>query len=362
MSKKIIFPRDEKAHDFIVEWWYLNGILKDLSGNKYAFMDCLFKVDPKIITNIPRLPRRYIYFSHAVFSDIKNRKFYYQITPVSVSRDSFKKKLLYIKYKKFALTKITDSKLEETKPFIYKINSDFLDLNLISTKKALLEQKNGYVHLNTKSTYYYSLTNLKADGYIKLNNKIIPVQGKSWLDHQWANSDASLDKWIWFCIQLEDNREFVCFEFDDKHKKTALVGYIDGKSKTFHTNKVKFIPFKKSWRSKKTGTLYPLEYKIEIPSLKASLKTTPLMQNQEVLFGNINYWEGPTKISGTINSKKVKGFGFMELVGFPKNKSLIKIYNQIIKQELKKRAKETREQTYKISKKFLDVFFSRFKL
>ena len=86
------------------------------------------------------------------------------------------------------------------------------------------------------------------------------------------------------------------------------------------------------------------------------------MQNQEVLFGNINYWEGPTKISGTINSKKVKGFGFMELVGFPKNKSLIKIYNQIIKQELKKRAKETKEQTYKISKKFLDVFFSRFKL
>ena len=47
--KPIKFPEDESAHDYIAEWWYFNGHLKDRQGNEYAFMDCFFKVDVKIM-------------------------------------------------------------------------------------------------------------------------------------------------------------------------------------------------------------------------------------------------------------------------------------------------------------------------
>ena len=36
-----------------------------------------------------------------------------------------------------------------------------------------------------------------------------------------------------------------------------------------------------------------------------------------MVFGSINYWEGPTKVSGLFKGRKVKGQGFMELVGYP---------------------------------------------
>ena len=46
-----------------------------------------------------------------------------------------------------------------------------------------------------------------------------------------------------------------------------------------------------------------------------------------MIFGSINYWEGPMKIKGLVNGKKANGKGFMELVGYPMTKPLISPYN-----------------------------------
>jgi hypothetical protein len=35
-----------------------------------------------------------------------------------------------------------------------------------------------------------------------------------------------------------------------------------------------------------------------------------------MLFGSINYWEGPLLVSGLFEDKNVNGVGFMELVGY----------------------------------------------
>jgi predicted secreted hydrolase len=47
MSYAIKFPRDEQAHDKIIEWWYWNGHLQGEDGNQYSFMDCLFQAKPQ---------------------------------------------------------------------------------------------------------------------------------------------------------------------------------------------------------------------------------------------------------------------------------------------------------------------------
>jgi hypothetical protein len=57
------------------------------------------------------------------------------------------------------------------------------------------------------------------------------------------------------------------------------------------------------------------------------------VENQEIIFGSMNYWEGPIKVSGTINNKKVKGIGFMELVGRKMKKTNLQIYHHQLKKE-----------------------------
>ena len=54
--KPIRFPEDELAHDCIIEWWYFNGHLVGDDGNRYSFMDCLFKANVKEV-EIPFLSK-----------------------------------------------------------------------------------------------------------------------------------------------------------------------------------------------------------------------------------------------------------------------------------------------------------------
>jgi len=331
--KTIKFPEDELAHKNTLEWWYFNGHLEDEEQNKYSFMNCLFKADPKKIEIrfFDKIPLNELYFSHSIISDIQNGIFYPDINYVSVvSKDSFSKPLLYINYTKpVVLTGYVNSVIEEIDEFKYRVKTENMDLELTSVKKPLLEGGDGYVDLHSKKTYYYSLTNLKTEGVIRIKNKLIRVKGKSWMDHQWANI-AYPDKWNWFSIQLDNDTEMVCFEYDDGKVKTYLASISHPNDKQEHTNEVRFTPLGMKWTSSKTQKEYPLSWRIEIPSMDIDLEVKPSIKNQEMIFGTIQYWEGPLTVSGIFNNKKVEGVGFLELVGRQSQYFNLKFYKNKI--------------------------------
>ncbi len=219
-----------------------------------------------------------------------------------------------------------------------KLKTDNVDLILTSKKKPLLLGGKGFLNKKTESTtYYYSLTDLETKGKIFIENKWINVTGKSWMDHQWADTPYASVKWNWFSIQLENNLEIVCYEFIHKDKKIYLANLIDKENNCTHTEKIKLTPVGKFWESKKTGAKYPVEWEIEIPEIKLKLNIKPLIKKQEMIFGNINYLEGPIKVNGNFGEEKVQGKGFMELVGYPMKKSLITQHNDKFKQRWVKR-------------------------
>jgi predicted secreted hydrolase len=160
------------------------------------------------------------------------------------------------------------------------------------------------------------------------------VKGKSWMDHQWADAAYSSFKWTWFSLQLENNTEIVCFRFEDKGKITNLASLISP-SRQSHYSQVDFIPLGEVWQSSKTGTEYPLSWKIIIPEIKAEIEVSPLVQEQEMIFGPINYWEGGLEVKGRIGGQEVSGVGFMELVGYPVKKGRINFYQQKLKNQIK---------------------------
>jgi predicted secreted hydrolase len=244
---------------------------------------------------------------------------------------------------------------------MFHLKTSFCDLILTSVKKPLLVGGKGFIKLNHKSTYYYSLTRLNTEGYIFLNRNQIKVRGISWMDHQWANEPYSKDKWVWFCFQLNNNIDIVCFEYDDKIKKTycATISFPNNVQQSFFDIKISSTTI---WQSTKTGAKYPIEWKIEIPQAGILLQTTPIVKNPEMIFGEIIYWEGPINVFGKVKNHSVSGKGFMELVGFQVQKTKIEIFKTEFKQQVNKifqvYIKKFLYQKFPIIKKFANFSFS----
>ena len=326
--KPVILPEDNGPHDFIIEWWYFNGHPYDEDGKEYSFMNCFFKVNfnranvPHLLPHLieDRLKKGdYIHFAHSVISDISKRKNYKEIQNISlVSEDSFKKDLLYINYKNaHILGEELDGEIIETSPNNFNIKTKNLNLNLESHKNPLMEGGHGYVGTPEAGSYYYSLTNMSVKGEINIEGKEIKVKGKAWMDHQWADAIYKKDKWTWFSFQLHDGTEIMCVEYDTKIGTDILIDIIDKEGNQQQYKKAKIISEGKFWKSKKTKAKYPISWKIEIPEANIVIFAEALIKDQEMVFGPINYWEGPMNVTARINGEKIKGRGFMELVGYP---------------------------------------------
>lgn len=349
--KPVKLPEDNGPHDFVVEWWYFNGHLKDKKGKEYSFMDCLFKVDITKVNLVHLAPHlvedifkkgEYVHFAHAVVTDISRNKNYKEIQNISLlSHDSFKKDLLYINYKNaHILGGDMNGSIIEIAPNDFHIKNKNLDLILTSNKKPLLEGGHGYVGTPENGSYYYSFTNLSVAGSINIDGIDTEVSGKAWMDHQWANTTykGKKDKWTWFSFQLENGTEIMCVEYDSQAVgRDILVDVIDKDGKQKQYKKAIIKPGNKFYRSKNTKTKYPLSWKIEIPEADMVIKTKALVKNQEMIFGQINYWEGPMKVSTKIHGKKIKGRGFMELVGYPSDYNYLVLEGEELEKNIYKR-------------------------
>ncbi|MFC1598039.1 lipocalin family protein [Patescibacteria group bacterium] len=339
-TKPIKFPQDEQDHPYIIEWWYFNGHLQDARKRQYAFMDCFFKADPKRVglPVVKELPFKTVHFAHELLTDVSGRKFYPHFDHVAIpSRDSFTKPLLFINYTNpLMVGGYLNMVIEETAPFEYHIKTNRLDLQLKATKPALLVGGKGYLSMHGRNTYYYSLTNMKAEGEVLAGKKVVPVTGQAWMDHQWANVKFNKDLWMWFSVQLDNKTEILCFEYSSATKPRTLqasLSYPNGKQK--HATDVKFTHTGQSWTSSKTKASYPLGWRIEIPSRKVDLEVRPMMKNHEMIYGKINYWEGPMSVTGKFNGKKVGGKGFLELVGRPSRYNNVSMMRDLMKATVK---------------------------
>jgi predicted secreted hydrolase len=320
--RPLVFPKDESCHNSVIEWWYFNGHLKTELGEEFVFMYCLFKVDPQKVSLpfLKNIPLRDFYFAHSMVSNIDKKTFKSSVSLYpELDKDSFKKKRLFIGAGK-------DFVFENTRGKQYCFKNPDLDLNLVSKRDPLLIDGKGWIDLGIKDTYYFSLSDLEATGTIKTEKGLEHVSGKVWLDRQWSNGGYhSEDKWTWFSIQLENGIDILCFEYGDKEKtRSATMRLQDGRQ--IATRNISFKPLGKIWESPETKASYELAWLIEIPELKLKIKAAPENLSQEIIFGSINYWEGGIDIKAELAGKKIKGFGFLELVGVPMDRSLTEIY------------------------------------
>lgn len=351
--RPIKFPQDSLPHHSIIEWWYFNGHLSDAQGRRYAFMDCLFKADLKKI-NLPffKIPfkefglLKYGYAAHAMLFDVDRKKIYKEIQPLSVvSRDSFSLPLFYANYlNPLAVGGFIGQEIRETKLHNFQLKTENFILNLKARKRPLLEGGRGFIRVCGRESFYYSLTDLAAEGQVKVGDRWRAVKGTAWMDHQWADEPYNKDKWTWFSLQLDNGLDVVLARYDNGDCSDALISMIDSRGRSRHYKKLILQPGREVWRSSKTKAAYPKTWTVEAPQAKIKLSIRALLADQEMIFGTINYWEGPVEVVGEVSGQKITGRGFIELTNYESDYNFLllagKEFNQKIKKAFSKKLKK----------------------
>lgn len=311
----IKFPKDEKVHPQAMEWWYWNGHLKDRAGLAYAFMASLFKV------KLPAL--KPVWFLHSFISSVKGQKFYPDTRLFFRGLDQGSMAGGKLKASARGYFSMRQESLGK-----FSLEIPHLRLRLLSEKPPLPTGGTGELDFKTSKSCCYSLTRLQVQGELELEGKRKKVRGLAWMDHQW--SPLALDQehvWTWFALQLNDGTELSCFEYGRKIKtRLATLSRPDGSVAV--TKRVRLVRVGLPWISPKTGAQYPLHWKISLPEFGLEVATRPLLKNQEMLFGPLNYWEGPLKVVAKSKGKKIGGVGFLEIVGVPWGKSILRVIAQ----------------------------------
>ena len=312
----ITFPKDELPHDMTTEWWYFNGNLVDNAGNRYSYMNTLFKVKfPKVLfKSLENVPSGDGYFYHSMITRIDDQVSESHIDHVVKVRFDTKAPNLKINFG--PLLGKEEFEISKTDTDKYYIKGKGLELDLVTQKKPILVGGKGFVDNVGEETYYYSFPSLETKGSIELAGKKLEVTGSSWMDHQWGDFPIPRGYWSWFCVQLDNNIQIICYENGNKSGSKTLATISFGDNKQVSTEEVIFDTSGDVWKSTKTKESYDLGWEINIPKYDISLQIEAPVKDQEVVYSYIRYWEGPININGKVNGQKVTGLGFMELARF----------------------------------------------
>ncbi len=319
------FPRDDFSHDsFRIEWWYYTGNLKDEKNRPFGYQLTFFRVGLGEADDNPSAWKiDHIYFAHMTVSDIHEKKFHFfeRINRKGIKNAGAESDRLHVWNEDWSLTaKDTTHHLQARE------NGTGLNLKLTPVKKRVLHGKDGISKKGSghgNASHYFSFTRMKTTGQIILNGKSIPVQGTSWMDHEFSSNQLNEDLvgWDWFSIKLDDKTELMFYQLRDKkggkdpHSSGTLV-LPDGQSRHILHHEFSITP-KKFWTSPHTKATYPAGWTLTLPEGK--LNITPDFADQELydlrsIAGS--YWEGSVSITGKFKGKKVSGKGYVELVGY----------------------------------------------
>jgi len=176
---------------------------------------------------------------------------------------------------------------------------------------------------------YFSYTRMSVTGSIIRGDSAVDVSGTSWMDREIFTSTLARNQtgWDWLSLQLDDGRELMVYRLRgtspaDDFALGTLVG-VDGRVETIPSDRWSLQP-QQTWQSPDTGSKYPVQWRLQVPSADLDLElraTLPEQENVSARSG-VHYWEGAVTAhpwnssdEDSLDSKAV-GRGFVELTGY----------------------------------------------
>ena len=315
------FPRDAGAHPgHRIEWWYVTGQLESPHG-PVGFQVTFFRLaNPEARANPSRFSPKQLLFAHAALADPQHGRL------LQDQRSARELEGLVA-----ASTSDTDVRLDdwslvrEGNGYHARVQgAEFaLDLALEASQPLLLEGDQGFSRKGpaaAQASYYYSEPQLAASGRIRWSGgREATVRGLAWLDHEWSSEMLTGEAvgWDWLGANLDDGGALMAFRIRGSDGavlwSAATWRKAGGEAERWEKTGVHFRP-RRTWKSPRTGTDYPIAMDVEIDARLWRLD--PIMDDQELdarsSTGTL-YWEGAVRVEGPDG---IKGRGYLELTGY----------------------------------------------
>ena len=184
-------PRDEGIHLSPLEWWYFKGRLTTDTGQSFSYHFVTFQsalssgITPRVaqLSWADHQQDLHLTGEQAVFASAEASSGSFGLSSNSwrMSGDG------------------------DTYQLSFQIGDYVVELEANSEKPAVLHHGGGLVDLAIAGkTYYYSRTDLKTSGTVSVSGVSHPVNGASWMDHQWGDFTIVDIGWDWLSLNLDD--------------------------------------------------------------------------------------------------------------------------------------------------------------
>ena len=321
-------PRDHVSHpDNKLEWWYYTGNLDASDGRRFGYQLTFFRVG---IVAKPANPSRWavrdLHMAHFAISDIGRSEFRFteRLNRAGIGWAG----ALTNEYRVW--NEDWEAELDDKGRHILKARDrdHSIELTLEPLKTAVLHGEQGYSQKGShqgNASHYYSLTRLETRGRLRIGSEAIEVTGSSWMDHEFGTSFLEQGQigWNWFSIHLDDSTEimFYAFRRSDTETDPRSGGTFvekNGQYVKLQGGDVNLHPIR-TWKSKMTGAVYPVEWKLGIPSHRIEITVKAALDDQELNMKDstgVIYWEGAVDVAGTRDGRSVGGRGYLEMTGY----------------------------------------------
>ncbi|MEM9776844.1 MAG: lipocalin-like domain-containing protein, partial [Chloroflexota bacterium] len=329
LPNNIEFPRDLGPHpDYQTEWWYYTGNLKGEDGSRYGYQFTIFRqaLAPEDETFESQSDWRtnQVWFAHFTISDVENGDFYFdeRFARGAAGLAGAQAEPYHVWIEDWQVEEQPDGRIR-----MQGTTDEYaLDLMLENTRPPVLHGVGG---LSAKgptegnASYYYSQIDQRSVGTITIGDRVIPVEGHSWKDHEYSTSvlEEGAVGWDWVSLQFDNDNKNALMMFhirreDGSIQPESSASWIAADSSNDYLRAGDFsFEVLDTWTSDVTGIVYPAEWRIQVPSVGLDITGRPMMNNQELLV-LATYWEGAVEFEGTLNGEPIAAEGYIELTGY----------------------------------------------
>lgn len=326
----LVLPRDHGPHpDFRTEWWYFTGWFK--SGTEQLGVQItFFRSAPDVdLSNPSRFNPKQLLIAHVAIADPKKGMLMHDQIALRAQKGEAEisgssTECLNIRLPKWNLSS------KDGSAWNCAIESQKIGLHLqaTQTQEPWLQGENGFSRKGPdlkQSSHYITLPHMQSTGFVTLDGKKMPIEGRFWMDHEWSSTVLSPEAqgWDWVGLLGDDGSSLMAFQI--RHKTPgkppvwthASLRQADGRVRNFKNVQFKTL---KNWKSNQTGTLYPVSQSIQLDETTYTL--TPLFDGQELdarLSSGTLYWEGAVRV---MSGNRNWGNGYLEMTGYDRPMSL----------------------------------------
>ncbi len=321
------FPRDHGVHsDFKLEWWYWTGHLRTAEGREFGYELTFFRTGlDNQFANPSKWRADDIYPAHFALSEIDSGRFRYfeKLNRPGPGGAGAKKGTLDVWNQDWSARMVDDR-------ILLRAAGEGIELvlDLTPTKPVVIHGADGVSQKAAglgRASHYYSMTRLETVGHLVLDGKKEAVSGLSWMDHEFGTNQLGQEQvgWDWMSLQLDTGEDLMIYGIRLKDGSldpysAATVVALDGSATHLSRSDFELTPGR-TWLSRQSESRYPVQWRIQIPSLQVDLRVETRLDDQELVTRNstrIAYWEGAVEIGGTWRGKDVTGVGYLEMTGY----------------------------------------------